>query len=158
MWVCFFFVPHAPVLRVGVYTEAPGFTIPWNGASPSFDVALISLKTYSPLNASAASTCAALIAGSADATTAAINMTLPDTISATTPGACTSAVYFQIPRTNANPNNPPAVTPTPAITNPSNKTFANIRFGCAPSASRTPNSLILPLTENASTPATPTTE
>ena len=47
--------------------------------------------------------------------------------------------------------------PTSAIQAPSRITPSSRLRGCDPIASRMPNSRVRPLTENASTPATPTT-
>jgi hypothetical protein len=49
------------------------------------------------------------------------------------------------------------MTPAAAITAPSVITLLRRLFACSPSASRMPNSRVRALTENASTPATPTT-
>ena len=45
--------------------------------------------------------------------------------------------------------------PTAAIAKPCAMTLVRRLRGCAPSARRMPNSRVLPLTENTSTPATP---
>src|SRR5437867_4277475 len=51
----------------------------------------------------------------------------------------------------------PAAMPIAAISTPSESTLVNRCRGVDPMASRTPNSRVRALTENASTPATPTT-
>ena len=72
--------------------------------------------------------------------------------------SCTSVDVARRPaRASTKPPTAPATTPAPAITAPSPSTRVSRWRGADPIASRMPNSRVRALTENASTPATPTT-
>ena len=113
---------------------------------------------HSARSASTALTCAARRAGSKDALIAAPTMINADAPKESTPGIWMSATYRLITKSKATPNKTPAHTPIPAMVRPWNKTSLRMWLGFAPTAIRMPNSRVRPLTENASTPATPTTE
>src|ERR1700722_11991794 len=112
---------------------------------------------YSERNACITSTRAARAAGSADATSATAISPNAETNTGNAPGIFTSRKYLLAKRASTNPNAEPARTPAEAITVPSAITPLRSRCGSDPRASRMPNSRVRALTENASTPATPTT-
>ena len=103
------------------------------------------------------STRAARAAGRTDATTAAANSTIADSDHRQRARhRHVLEIAARQPR-QQNPQAAPATTPAAAITAPSAITPRRRCRGCDPIASRMPNSRVRPLTENASTPATPTT-
>jgi glycogen debranching enzyme GlgX len=112
---------------------------------------------HSERNACITSTRAARAAGSTDAITATAISTNAETNTGNAPGILTSRKYLPAKRASTNPNAAPARTPAAAITVPSAITPLRSCCGSDPRASRMPNSRVRALTENASTPATPTT-
>src|ERR1700722_2793228 len=112
---------------------------------------------HSERNASVTSTRAARAAGSTDAITATAISTNAETNTGNAPGILTSRKYLLPKRATTNPNAAPASTPAAAITVPSAITPLSSCRGSDPRARRMPNSRVRALTENASTPATPTT-
>src|SRR5260370_40364842 len=111
---------------------------------------------HSDRSASVTLTRAARAAGSADATTAAASSTTTDATTGRLPGICTSSKELRARRIRTYPDAAPATTPAVAITAPSAMTLARSWRGCAPIASRMPNSRVRALTDNATTPPTPT--
>src|SRR5262245_34502754 len=122
------------------------------------DTAQSKSDCYSERNACTASTLAARAAGRADAITAAARITAAEAIKGNAPGDCSAPMYLPIARCKIEPARKPPTTPMLAITSPSERTLVRMLRGCAPRARRIPNSRVRPLTEKASTPATPTTE
>jgi len=112
---------------------------------------------HSERSACITSTRAARAAGSTDAITATAISTNAETNTGNAPGILTSRKYVPAKRASTNPNAAPARTPAAAITVPSAITPLRSCCGSDPRASRIPNSRVRALTENASTPATPTT-
>ena len=115
------------------------------------------MSSHSERNASITSTRAARAAGSTDAITATAISTNAETNTGKAPGILTSRKYLPAKRVSIHPNAAPARTPSAAIVVPSAITPLSSRCGADPRASRMPNSRVRELTENASTPATPTT-
>src|SRR6266446_4820844 len=95
-------------------------------------------------------------AGSTDATTAAASNMNTEPTTGKALGVCIFSKALRASRTSTYPHAAPATTPAVAITAPSAMTLARSCRGCAPIANRTPNSRVRALTENANTPATPT--
>ena len=103
------------------------------------------------------STREARAAGISDASTAAATRIIAAATIGSAPGMRTSSMYAPTSRASANPPTAPATMPMPAITAPSLQDARQQCIGADPIASRMPNSRVRALTENASTPATPTT-
>ncbi len=126
---------------------------------PSEAVPFLVAARYSERSACITSTRAARAAGISDARIAAATRTVAALINGSTPGNDTSV--RNAPTMRASERGPPADTRhprrIPAMTAPSRSTPASRCCGVDPIASRTPNSRVRALTENASTPATPTT-
>ena len=120
-------------------------------------VPVVCSDVHSDRNACITFTRAARAAGSTEAITATVISTNAETNTGSVPGILTSKKYFPAKRASTNPNAAPASTPAAAITAPSWITPFSSRSGYDPRASRMPNSRVRALTENASTPATPTT-
>ena len=114
-------------------------------------------SAYSDRSASITSTRDARVAGISDAITAAAISTAAAPASGTTPGTSMLPKNPPANLSSARPAITPVTMPAPAITAPSPRMRVSRFDGVDPIASRTPNSRIRALTENASTPATPTT-
>src|SRR5581483_6848551 len=113
---------------------------------------------YSDLSACMTSTRAARAAGMNDASTAAASSTTAAPAIGIAPGICICCSRLAMTRAPAHPAAAPTATPISAIAAPSVTTLVRMRLGCDPTARRMPNSRVRPLTENASTPPTPTIE
>jgi hypothetical protein len=114
-------------------------------------------EAHSVRSACIRSTRAARSAGIADKITAASSSTNAEPATGRAPGISRPPRRLPTSCANQNPQAKPRASPPMAMAAPSATTRISRCRGSDPTASRIPNSRVRPLTENASTPATPTT-